>query len=123
MTGHLAYGLRDLATERAVIEWIPRTKNIVADAVAVWASRNKFTGRLNIEFTVQFNLANPSEVDTAKEWIRITPAATDKKSTMAEMVERLKSRQSELEYELAQVQNDLLVLTKHADVFARYMSN
>jgi hypothetical protein len=123
MTGHLAYGLRDLATERAVIEWIPRTKNIVADAVAVWASRNKFTGRLNIEFTVQFNLANPSEVDTTKEWMRITPVVEKGKSTMAEMVERLKSRQSELEYELAQVQNDLLVLTKHADVFARYMSN
>jgi hypothetical protein len=123
MTGHLAYGLRDLATERAVIEWIPRTKNIVADAVAVWASRNKFTGRLNIEFTVQFNLANPSEVDTTKEWIRITPVVEKGKATMAEMVERLRDKQQRLELELATVNRDLLVLTEHADVFARYMSN
>jgi hypothetical protein len=121
LTGHLAYGLRDVALAKGTIEWIPRTKNIVADAVAVWSSRNKYSGKVKVEFTADVNLANPAEVDTTKEWIHLTPIAEKKENSIEEMVERLNVRKFTLERELTQVTNDLTVLTKHADIFNRYM--
>ena len=104
-TGHEYYTMKNLIMAGAKITWTPRKKNIIADYLANWSVRNRFTGKVKVRILEELNIANPEP--KTENWIEVVPVI---KQNIEGILERLHGERDGIVETISAYQTKLEVL-------------